>query len=212
MVDAEGRIWTGVDDGRIVRISPDSGESGVVANTGGRPLGLHVARDGRLLICDSPRGLLAMDTATGEIETLAAEFDGRKLRFCSNVTETVDGAIYFTESTSAFTYADYMAALLEARGRGSLLLRDPDGTVPTAASGARSSRPPIPSPTSWRKGRRWYASWFGGYRSGGGPSRSPWSGSSRSTLTPALRSRACGQSIPNSAKWPGWRRRTAGYG
>ena len=45
VVDAEGNIWTGVDDGRIIRIGPD-GSHRVVANTGGRPLGMHVARDG----------------------------------------------------------------------------------------------------------------------------------------------------------------------
>jgi len=123
VVDGEGQIWTGVDDGRIVRISPQSGEATVVGDTGGRPLGLHVARDGRLLICDSPRGLLAMDRTSGTFETLADEVDNRELKFCSNVTETEDGTIYFTESTSAFTYADYMAALLEARGRGSLFRR-----------------------------------------------------------------------------------------
>ena len=61
VVDADGRLWTGLIDGRIVRISPDGSEQSVVANTGGRPLGLHVARDGRLLICDSYRGLLALD-------------------------------------------------------------------------------------------------------------------------------------------------------
>ena len=135
VVDADGQIWTGVDDGRIVRISPETGETTVVADTGGRPLGLHVARDGRLLVCDSPRGLLAMDTSTGALETLADEVDNRKLRFCSNVTETADGTIYFTESTSAFSYADYMAAILEARGRGSLFRRDPDGTVLTLVPG-----------------------------------------------------------------------------
>jgi sugar lactone lactonase YvrE len=135
VVDAEGQIWAGVDDGRIVRISPASGEATVVADTGGRPLGLHVARDGRLLICDSPRGLLAMDRDTGELETLVDEVDGRRLQFCSNVTETADGTIYFTESTSAFTYADFMAAILEARGRGSLFRRDPDGTVLTVVPG-----------------------------------------------------------------------------
>ena len=42
----------------------------VVGETGGRPLGLAVARDGRLLVCDSPRGLLAMDTDSGKFETL----------------------------------------------------------------------------------------------------------------------------------------------
>lgn len=135
MVDAEGQIWTGVDDGRIVRVSPERGETTVVADTGGRPLGLHVARDGRLLICDSPRGLLAMDTGTGTLETLVDKVDGRQLRFCSNVTETPDGTIYFTESTSAFTYTDVMGAILEARGRGSLFRRDPDGTVLTLVAG-----------------------------------------------------------------------------
>ncbi len=70
VVDADGQIWTGLVDGRIVRISPDGNEHKVVADTAGRPLGLHVARDGRLLICDSHRGLLAMDRGTGELDVL----------------------------------------------------------------------------------------------------------------------------------------------
>jgi sugar lactone lactonase YvrE len=134
VVDADGQIWTGVDDGRVVRISP-SGETTVIGETGGRPLGLAVARDGRLLVCTSPGGLLAMDTDTGKFETLVDEVDGRRLQFCSNVTEMPDGTIYFTESTSAFTYAHYMGALFEARGRGSLFRRDPDGTVLTVVPG-----------------------------------------------------------------------------
>ena len=77
-------ILDGVDDGRIVRISPD-GQPRVVGETGGRPLGLAVARDGRLLVCDSPRGLLAMDTDSGNFETLVEEVDGRHLQFCLNV-------------------------------------------------------------------------------------------------------------------------------
>lgn len=134
VVDGDGRIWTGVDDGRILRISPD-GEITVVGDTGGRPLGLGFAGDGRLLICDSPLGLLAMDTDTGAVETLVGEVDNRKLQFCSNVTEMPDGTIFFTESTSAFTYAHYLGAILEARARGSLFRRDPDGTVLTVVSG-----------------------------------------------------------------------------
>jgi sugar lactone lactonase YvrE len=134
VVDADGQIWTGVDDGRIVRISPD-GQATVVGDTGGRPLGLAFARDGRLLICDSPRGLLAMDTDSGKLETLLEEVDGRRLQFCSNVTEMPDGTIFFTESTSAFTYTHYMGAIFEARGRGSLFRRDPDGTVLTVVPG-----------------------------------------------------------------------------
>jgi sugar lactone lactonase YvrE len=135
VADAHGAIWTGLEDGRIVRISPESGRSEVVADTGGRPLGLHVARDGRVLICDSYRGLLALKPDTGKLETLVDSVDGRPLRFCSNVTETSDGTIYFTESTSAFHFDYFTGAILEARGNGSLFRLEPDGTVTTLVDG-----------------------------------------------------------------------------
>jgi sugar lactone lactonase YvrE len=118
-----------------VRISPDGGEPAVVARTDGRPLGLAVARDGRLLICTSPGGLLALDPSSGTVETLVEEVDGRRLQFCSNVIEMPDGTIFFTESTSAFTYAHFKGAVLEARPRGTLFRRDPDGTVLTVVAG-----------------------------------------------------------------------------
>jgi sugar lactone lactonase YvrE len=135
VVDGDGRIWTGLIDGKIVRIAPDGGRPEVVAEIDGRPLGLHVARDGRLLVCSSPGGLLVLDPATGAVETLVAEVDGRGLQFCSNVTELADGTIYFTESTSAFTYEHFLGPIFEARNRGSVFLRDPDGTVLTVVAG-----------------------------------------------------------------------------
>ena len=135
VVDGDGQIWAGLIDGKIVRIAPDGGEPVVVADIDCRPLGLHVARDGRLLICSSPGGLLALDPATGTVETLVGEVDGRGLQFCSNVTELADGTIYFTESTSAFTYEHFLGPIFEARNRGSMFRRDPDGTVLTAVAG-----------------------------------------------------------------------------
>jgi sugar lactone lactonase YvrE len=135
VVDSDGQIWTGLVDGRIVRVQPGGGEPDVVADTGGRPLGLHVGRDGRLLICDSYRGLLALDPDSGKLDVLVESVDGRRLKFCSNVTETSDGTIYFTESTSAFSYAHFKGAVLEARPRGSLFRREPDGTVLTVVPG-----------------------------------------------------------------------------
>ncbi|ORA31768.1 SMP-30/gluconolactonase/LRE family protein [Mycobacterium aquaticum] len=134
VVDATGQLWTGLVDGRIVRVTPD-GAATVVADTGGRPLGMHVARDGRVLICDSHRGLLALDPTTGTLSTLIDSIEGRPLMFCSNVTETSDGTIYFTESTSRFHFEYYQGAILEARGSGSLFRLDPDGTVTTLVQG-----------------------------------------------------------------------------
>lgn len=146
VVDADGQLWTGLVDGRIVRISPDGGHT-VVADTAGRPLGMHVARDGRVLICDSYRGLLALNPDSGELSTLVESVtqpDGRssagsvrlrKLKFCSNVTETGDGTIYFTESTSDFHFEHFLAPILEARGTGSLFRLSTDGTVTTLLDG-----------------------------------------------------------------------------
>jgi sugar lactone lactonase YvrE len=146
VTDAAGSLWTGLVDGRIVRLTPD-GDATVVADTGGRPLGLHVARDGRVLICDSYRGLLALDPGNGELTTLTrtvpvegvgsqgSASHGRPLRFCSNVTETPDGTIYFTESTSDFHYEWFKAAIFEARGTGGLYRLEADGSVSTLVSG-----------------------------------------------------------------------------
>lgn len=136
VVDAEGAIWTGVDDGRILRIDPD-GAIRAVANTGGRPLGLAFSRSHRLLICDSRRGLLQLDPETGRMDILVSEVDGRPLKFCSNVIESSDGTLYFTESTSRFHYEYYKGAALEATATGSLLRRTPDGTVTTLVGGLR---------------------------------------------------------------------------
>ena len=134
VVDSDGQLWTGLEDGRIVRISP-GGESTVVADTGGRPLGLHVARDGRVLICDSHRGLLALDPAGGGLDVLAESVGGRRLKFCSNVTETADGTIYFTESTADYHFEHYTAPIVEARATGGLYRLDAGGSVATLTDG-----------------------------------------------------------------------------
>lgn len=135
VVDDNGGVYTGVVGGDVIRVDSKSGSHEVVGNTGGRPLGLAVARDGRLLICDSHRGLLAMDVTTGEFETLVDAFEGRPLTFCSNVVEASDGSVYFTESTDRFGYEHYKGAALEGRGSGSLFRLDGNGAVTRLASG-----------------------------------------------------------------------------
>ncbi len=135
VADAVGNIWTGVEDGRIVRVSPDGTSVDAVVSTGGRPLGLAVTRDGRLLICDSHRGLLRYDPVSGAMETLVAEIDGRPLTFCSNVVESSDGTIFFTESTSRFGYEYYKGSIVEGRPTGALFRRDVAGAVTELAGG-----------------------------------------------------------------------------
>lgn len=50
-------IYTGLEDGRIVKVSLDGWQIEVVADTQGRPLGLEQHPQG-VLICDAEKGLL----------------------------------------------------------------------------------------------------------------------------------------------------------
>ena len=68
----EGSVYTGTVDGAVLRVGPD-GSVEQVGSTGGRPLGLEIDPEGRLLVCDAHRGLLRMDPDTGAVERLLAE-------------------------------------------------------------------------------------------------------------------------------------------
>jgi hypothetical protein len=96
---------------------------------------LAIARDGRLLICDTHRGLLALDPDSGKLDVLVESVAGRRLQFCSNATQASDGTIYFTESTSTFPYEYVKGAVLEGSGRGSLFRLDAAGSVTTLLDG-----------------------------------------------------------------------------
>src|SRR5271165_1629131 len=58
--DAQGRIYAGFDDGRVARFEQDGSGYSMIANTGGRPLGIFVHPDGSVIVCDADNGLLAI--------------------------------------------------------------------------------------------------------------------------------------------------------
>jgi sugar lactone lactonase YvrE len=130
----DGDLVTGLDDGRICRLSTDGRRTEVVADTGGRPLGIEVRPDGTLVVCDARRGLLLVDPAAGTVTTLVDEVDGIPLRFTNNATVHPDGSVYFTESSTRFGIEHFKADLLE-HSRTGRLLRWHDGTVDVAADG-----------------------------------------------------------------------------
>ena len=134
VVDEAGRVVTGVDDGRVLRVGPDGGVE-VVADTGGRPLGIELLGDGRLLVCDARRGLLAVDPATSAVEVLVDRVAGEPMRFCNNAAVAADGTVYFSDSSRRFGIDHWRADLLEHSGTGRLLKRDPSGRVEVLLDG-----------------------------------------------------------------------------
>src|SRR6266540_377938 len=134
VVDGAGRVVTGVDDGRLLRVGPD-GRVEVVADTGGRPLGIELLGDGRLLVCDARRGLLAVDPETSAVEVLVDRVAGEPMRFCNNAAVAADGTVYFSDSSRRFGIDHWRADLLEHSGTGRLLRRDPNGEVEVLLDG-----------------------------------------------------------------------------
>ncbi|MET7420094.1 SMP-30/gluconolactonase/LRE family protein [Dactylosporangium sp. NPDC005555] len=132
MFDAHGCVVTGTGDGRVLRIGPVGGHT-VVAETGGRPLGVQPCADGGVLVCDHDRGLLRV-TPDGAVEVLVGTVDGEPLTFASNVVQGPDGTIWFTTSTARWSLEHHLGDMFEHSCTGRLIRRDPDGTVTTLLS------------------------------------------------------------------------------
>ncbi len=126
VVDADGRVYTGLEDGRIVRFPARGGSAEVVADTGGRPLGLEIGPDGRLVVCDARRGLLRLAPGGG-VTPLVTRVGGRRLRFTNNAAVAGDGTIYFSDSSTRFGIDRYRDDILEHRPNGRLLACGPGG-------------------------------------------------------------------------------------
>src|SRR5439155_1444858 len=134
-VDAAGAVLTGLEDGRVLRVDTGTGSVRTLADTGGRPLGLEVLPDRRILVCDARRGLLRLDPATGEVATLVSHVAGERLRFCSNAVADQDGTVYFTSSTARFDFEHWRGDIMEHSGTGRLMRLDPGGEVSVLLDG-----------------------------------------------------------------------------
>ena len=128
--DAAGRLYAGVEDGRIWRWPagfPDSGAAELFAGTHGRPLGLEAdPRDDSLIVCDAYRGLLRVDE-TGHVQVLADTHGGRRLKFTNNAAVAADGSVYFSDSSTQYRIEHYKHDLLEHRPNGRVFRYRPPG-------------------------------------------------------------------------------------
>jgi|ERR1700752_72991 len=128
-LDAEGKIYAGFEDGRIMVLQPDGTQSRVFANTQGRPLGLIFDRSGNLIVADALKGLLSINRS-GEIKVLAVEADGEKFGCLNDLDVGADGTIYFTEASRKFPMSQFANDLLEHQPNGRLLALDPQTQKP----------------------------------------------------------------------------------
>ena len=127
VIDPEGRLYGGTQDGKIVRILKDGGIE-TFAETGGRPLGLAFDSTGNLIVADSYKGLLSLDTS-GKITLLTTEAEGIPYKFTVHLDIASDGMIYFTDASFKYQQNEYFFDLLESRPNGRFLRYNPNNKI-----------------------------------------------------------------------------------
>jgi sugar lactone lactonase YvrE len=135
LVGTDGTVWTGTEDGAIWAVDPTTGSTRRVADTGGRPLGIELLPDGRLLVCDARRGVLAVDPASGTVEVLLDRLEGAPMEFCNNAAVAADGTIWFSDSSRHFGIAEWKDDFIQDTRTGRLARLDPDGTATVVMDG-----------------------------------------------------------------------------
>jgi sugar lactone lactonase YvrE len=144
--DAQGRLYTGFEGGRIVRVTLPDGEPELFADTGGRPLGMVFDRDGQLIVADARKGLLSI-SAEGEITVLVTGVDGEPFGFLDDLDIGPDGTVYFSDA-SRFGYGAHQLAILEHGGDGRLLAYDPgEGSVKVLLDGLQFANGVVVEPS-----------------------------------------------------------------
>jgi sugar lactone lactonase YvrE len=129
----DGKLYTGMNTGEIVRIDPDklavptdpqTTPFELLANTAGRPLGMVFHPNGDLIVADGVKGLLSV-SPKGEIKVLSTESEGLKFGFADDVAVSADGRyVWLSDATWKFPYPDFTADVVEHVGNGRLIQYD----------------------------------------------------------------------------------------
>lgn len=131
--DSQGRLYTGMNTGEIVRLNPaelalkDNPATApfeLIANTQGRPLGMDMHPDGTLIVADAIKGLIRVGM-DGKVTVLSTEADGVKYRFADDVAVSADGTkAWFSDASSKFAYPHFTQDIIEHAGNGRLIEYD----------------------------------------------------------------------------------------
>lgn len=133
----DGFAYTGLEDGRIVRVRIDSKSSGgapapgapstdgeLFATTGGRPLGVQFDPFNNLVVADARKGLIAI-SPQGRIFPVKSDYQGIPMRFVDDLDIAKDGTIYFTDASQRFGIDDVDLEFFEGQTTGRLFSFSP---------------------------------------------------------------------------------------
>jgi len=131
----EGAVFTGTEDGSIFRVSHDGEHVERIAHTGGRPLGIEIDLDGRLLVCDAHLGVLRVDPRSGAVEAVTDSLAGVEMRFCNNAAIAEDGTVWFSDSSTRYGIEKWKDDFVQNTRTGRLARLGTDGVVEVVLDG-----------------------------------------------------------------------------
>ena len=131
MIGPDGKLYTAVESGKILRMNPDGSGQEVFARTSGRVLGFDFDAAGNLVGADAFLGLVSI-ARDGKVSLLADKVDGDPIRFADAVAVARNGRIYFTDASTRFGAREgggiveaSMLEVIELSASGRVLEYDP---------------------------------------------------------------------------------------
>jgi sugar lactone lactonase YvrE len=127
----DGKLYTAVASGNILRMNADGSGLEVFARPGGRILGLAFDATGHLIGADAERGLVSVSPDGKTSTVLADNVDGDPIRFADAVVVARNGHIYFSDATTRFSFKALgvdeasLLEIIEGAASGRVLEYDP---------------------------------------------------------------------------------------
>ncbi|WP_371193696.1 SMP-30/gluconolactonase/LRE family protein [Glaciecola sp. SC05] len=124
-VSSDGIVYTGLNNGDVVAFPMHSpNDLKVIANTGGRPLGVRLDALGNLIVSDPVKGLLSI-TPEGEITVLVKEYGGSPLLLIDHHEIAANGDIYFSNASARYDLNGYIYDFIEGTATGGVFKYSP---------------------------------------------------------------------------------------
>lgn len=138
-IGKDGKLYTTVASGNILRMNADGSNQEVFANTGGRVLGFDFDAAGNLIAADAVKGLLSIspDKKTSVLaNSVNVSANGQTvadpIRYADAVVVAQSGKMYFSDASTRFAPADWggtfeasILDILEQSSTGRILEFDP---------------------------------------------------------------------------------------
>ncbi len=131
----DGKLYTSVESGRILRMQPDGTQQEVFAQTGGRVLGFDFDAKGHLIAADAVKGLLSIAPDRSiKLLTNHVRVGGRSdpIRYADAVVVAKNGKMYLSDASTRFAPKDWggtfeasVLDILEQAATGRVLEFDP---------------------------------------------------------------------------------------